>query len=138
MPNYSLQLDDADVFLAHLPEGANGYEAVVYEPAQIQFPGDVEPIEPELVVEGLIGQDGKLLTEVIARFPDQFQVNFPVNSKVRVIKYTDGTPVHITLYVDAAGQAIPVQGAGRRRRGTRRTKRRAQRRRSTRRNNRKH
>ncbi len=150
MPRFSIKLSvlGEHVFRHHAFDMRN----VVFEPAQVQVPGDVETIGDVMYGLGPGGaQRGKLLNEVVATFPDGFQFTLPINTEVLILTNRDGSPNVVIAAVNARGQpelvpavdeappagagaALPAggaggQGGGRRRRRVSQRRRRATRRR---------
>ncbi len=147
MPVYPVKVNPNN-FRDHLPPGAVNGSSVSYEPAQLQFPGDVEALGAPHVIEGIGSlQSGKLLISVTATFHDGHEVTFPVNTRVKIYLYDDddhqsfimlaateaGEPILVPIVAAGPG-AGSVPGAGTRRggrrgrRSTRRNKRRSTRR----------
>ncbi len=108
------------------------YGALVFNPSDVQLPGDIETIGQPVVFPGPLGisrQEGKIKQSVNVTYPDGHVLEFPANSKVDIYRVHDEID-KIVLQVDGQGRPVPApQQAGRRRS----VKRRSAKRRSTRR-----
>jgi hypothetical protein len=119
MPLYSLAIPEREYVEAHLVPPANNTSEVVFDPNQLQFPGDVEAIEPPVILPPLANGGssithtiGKLLTPVKATFPhDQHTIEFPIGSHVEVFTYENGTALNIDLNVNEQGMPILIPAA---------------------------
>lgn len=103
--------------------GAMNLDGVTYEPETLQIPGDVTTIGElaDMGLNGATAQDGKLDTAVTVKYPDQHQIVFPKNTRVRIYQIPE-QDTKVILRTDAHGQPFvvgPAEG-GRRRRSTRR------------------
>jgi hypothetical protein len=114
--------------------GALNLNGLVFNPSDIQVPGDVDPMGDQVnLVGGRSIQLGKLRVQIGVTYPDGHVLTFPINSQV-VIQKQDGNVERVYLNTDNQGFPVPVpvpaaqQGARRRS-----TRRRSAKRRSTRR-----
>jgi hypothetical protein len=137
MPTYPVGVDPNN-FRTHLPPGAANASSVTYEPAELNYPGDVLPVGDPIVHPELVTlQKGRLLRPVTVTFHDGFQKVFPIDTSVTVSNFTEGyrsrgydNKIHLNTTEEGEPILVPQEaqtgtGRSRSRRGRRSTRRRS-------------
>jgi hypothetical protein len=126
MPSYHVKIkNDNPAYNIHYLPGTN-INNVVYEPAQLQIPGDIRTQGEHLILQPpmLSYTTGMLDTTVTATFPDGYQIVFPIRTIIDAIEYINAASNKVFLNTrDDDGQPLvvpPVGGGTHRRRKNRR------------------